>query len=145
MRDSTQVVNIRSEPAGANITIDGYECGKTPSSFALERKRPHQIILYKESYEPQIFNIQTKMSKRVMCSGLLPLGGGLVGCGAGLTIAGRGAGIAGAPIVGMGIGIGLIVGTVIGAATIGYDLLSGATYNLSPTAVNGILKASSQS
>ncbi len=54
----------------------------------LKRKCPHQVILAKEYYEPQVFDIQSKLSPRVCTNVLIPVGCILVGTGIALVYTG---------------------------------------------------------
>lgn len=43
-------VQIRSNPPGAVITVDGTERGETPAKISLKRKIPHTVTLSKEGF-----------------------------------------------------------------------------------------------
>lgn len=45
-----QKVSIYSDPAGADIEINGVEAGKTPATFRIKRAKDHVITLSKEGY-----------------------------------------------------------------------------------------------
>lgn len=45
-----QTVSIRSNPAGADVEIDGMSTGKTPLTTDLKRKKRHQIKIKKDGY-----------------------------------------------------------------------------------------------
>ena len=45
-----QDISIRSNPMGADVTIDGMPVGKTPVTTEVKRKRRHQIKVTKEGY-----------------------------------------------------------------------------------------------
>jgi hypothetical protein len=51
LRGNTQVVEIRSEPAGATVTIPGYEKRTTPAFFVLQRGRSYTVTLNKDGYK----------------------------------------------------------------------------------------------
>lgn len=45
-----QQITILSNPAGAEIHIDGVEAGKTPATLRVLRAKDHTVCLYKEGY-----------------------------------------------------------------------------------------------
>ncbi len=45
-----QKITIKSEPAGADIAIDGVEIGKTPTTFRIARATDHVVSLSMEGY-----------------------------------------------------------------------------------------------
>jgi hypothetical protein len=137
-----QKVLISSAPANAHITIDGYACGTTPQCFKLERKFPHLVVIEKEGYQPQTFNIHSKVSPKVASNVWAPVGLTLAGTGLALVATGGAtAGLAGA-VVGAGAVGGLLVGSVIGSAGAGVDLYSGAARDLSNREVHANLRES---
>jgi len=48
-----QYVNIRSEPAGASVFLDGKEVGRTPLRMAIDRTTDHLVFLKLEGYRPE--------------------------------------------------------------------------------------------
>lgn len=55
-----QNVQIRSNPSGAKIEVDGIDRGVTPASLKLKKGFNGQTIsLKKEGYEPRIFQPET--------------------------------------------------------------------------------------
>lgn len=134
-RGTTQNVAIQSEPTGANITIDGYVCGITPQSFELKRNYPHTVVIEKQGYKPQYFDLKSGVGGKVASNALLPIGGALAGAGFGLALTeGTMAGLGGALIL-MSTGIGCAVGAAIGVFGTGVDLCSGSARNLSNTEI----------
>ena len=101
IRGTTQPVTITSEPAGANIVIDGYDCGQTPQKVALARKFSHAISVEKQGYQRSTFFLEARKNNIDYLRPLTPLVttvsgvacGGLLGGGIGL-IAGVGSSMA---------------------------------------------------
>lgn len=52
IKGSTQEVGIASNPAGANVTINGELKGVTPTTLKLDRDKQYTIVLTKPGYEP---------------------------------------------------------------------------------------------
>jgi len=70
-----QKISITSEPAGADIAINGVEAGKTPATFRIIRAKDHIITLSKEGYHVHNEELTRQISS-VSVLYLLP--GGLV-------------------------------------------------------------------
>ncbi len=52
MQGSNQEVSIASTPAGARVTVDGLEAGRTPVVAKLKRKDKHNVRIELEGYAP---------------------------------------------------------------------------------------------
>lgn len=57
-----QKVTILSDPAGADIEINGVEAGKTPSTFRIVRAKDHEITLSKEGYHVHTVKLERSIS-----------------------------------------------------------------------------------
>jgi len=57
-----QRVTILSQPAGADITINGQEAGKTPATFMLVRSKNHEVSLSREGYHIETVNVKRSLS-----------------------------------------------------------------------------------
>lgn len=125
-RTRTQPVCISSEPAGAAINIDGYPCGTTPQTFALERNISHSIVVEKTGYPTQRRLLPSKTSYKLASNAMIPVVLAVVGAGVGLVATGGCiAGLDGAVVAITAMG-GLIAGTAVGALGTGVDLCTGA-------------------
>ncbi len=70
-----QKVTILSDPAGANIAINGVEAGITPATFRIIRAKDHVITISKEGYHEHTAQL-TRSISGVAALYLLP--GGLI-------------------------------------------------------------------
>ncbi|MBA2369046.1 MAG: PEGA domain-containing protein [Candidatus Protochlamydia sp.] len=135
-----ETVYVSSHPPGANVIIDGYDCGTTPQSVALQPKYAHEIVLEKAGYQPHFCVLEPKISKKKIGSNaLLPVGFAAVGAGAGYVAAGcTTMGLSAILIPAFAVA-GLAVGTVAGAVGTGVDLYSGDAKKLSTDKVHAHL------
>ena len=69
-------LNVSSEPAGANVVIDGTERGVTPLATKVERKKDHAVVLTKEGFEENQSRVESHLSWWVAGNVIL---GGVVG------------------------------------------------------------------
>lgn len=53
VKGTTQNIPISSDPAGADILIDGLFVGTTPTSIDVKRKRDHLVVIQKTDYVPE--------------------------------------------------------------------------------------------
>jgi PEGA domain len=138
-RGTKQEVLVTSNPAGASIEIDGYDCGQTPQTFLLARKSDHQILVSNE-HEAQSFILKSQISPYSTINLTAPLVGAGVGAGAGLIATGGSlSGLeAMAPIL-FGVA-GLAVGAAIALTGVGTDLFSGSAYTLDYSRVHADLQ-----
>jgi hypothetical protein len=51
---SYQNIAIESEPAGAEIFLDGKSVGATPQSLRISREQAHTVYLKKEGFRPEL-------------------------------------------------------------------------------------------
>lgn len=75
---TTQSVSISSDPAGADVQVDGNPVGVTPLSTELKRKHNHLVTISLDGYKTQQIPINKVMSGAV--AGNI-LAGGLIGWG----------------------------------------------------------------
>lgn len=125
-KQTYEPIVISSTPAGAHITIDGFDCGETPQAIEMSTNRSHQIVLEKQNYIPQNYLLKPKVSgSKLSHNVIFPIGvGALSAAGVGIAIAtttGSTLGWASLLIGGAGL-IGLAAGGVVGIAGVGVDL-----------------------
>ena len=58
-----QRVNVRSEPAGADIFLDGDLVKQTPARLELSTLQDHKVYLKKEGYRPELIVVERKRTK----------------------------------------------------------------------------------
>lgn len=75
---TTQSISISSDPAGAEVQVDGNPVGVTPLSTELKRKHNHLVTISLNGYKSQQITINKVMSGAV--AGNI-LAGGLIGWG----------------------------------------------------------------
>jgi len=63
---SLQRIAVTSEPAGAQVTIDGKQYLDTPFTAALARKREHTVAVAKPGYEPQTISLRRRVDREVV-------------------------------------------------------------------------------
>lgn len=73
-----QRVPISSSPTGAEVDIDGYYVGSTPTTVSITRKDSHLITLTKQGYEESVVRLNPQLSAAV--AGNI-IAGGFVGWG----------------------------------------------------------------
>jgi len=56
------VVAVRSEPAAAQIFVDGELEGETPARLALPRESDHSVYVKKEGYRPELVVVHSNRS-----------------------------------------------------------------------------------
>jgi len=59
---STEDLNIKSEPAGAKVVVDGADRGVTPLEVEVERKRPHTVVISMDGYKESTQRIESSKS-----------------------------------------------------------------------------------
>ena len=59
---TSQAVTIRSEPSGAEVTIDGTAAGTTPLTVQLRRRDQHLIEVSKEGAGKAVVTTTTRMN-----------------------------------------------------------------------------------
>lgn len=123
-RGAEQKILVDSNPQGASVTIDDYDCGITPQYIFLERNQPHQVLIEKPGYQTSAHYLQPKVSAAVTSNILTPLAGGALGTGIGLICSGATV-YGGLLIPGFAL-IGVALGSVIGIIGSGVDLYTGA-------------------
>jgi len=128
----TEIVTVNSNPQGADIKINGYSCGMTPQAFEMDVRYSHTIILEKENFLTQQYDLESKTKgRKLIRNAAYPI----VGCGVGVLIgyAAMGFSTSGlaliAPIFGGACGLG--VGSTIGVFGTGLDLYKGAARGFS--------------
>jgi hypothetical protein len=78
LRGDTQKMKIESEPAGAQLTVDG-KAYTTPAEVELKRKDAHRIAITKDGYRPITFNLESTWDGASMTDLALPGGSALMG------------------------------------------------------------------
>jgi hypothetical protein len=72
---------VDSNPSGASVTIDGYNCGITPQYVLLKRNQPHKVLIEKSGYQTSAHYLQPKESLATRSNPLFPIGGAALGAG----------------------------------------------------------------
>ena len=72
---TSQKVQVSSEPAGADVVVDGKDSYATPVRLRLERRRDHELVFIKAGYETQGLKMAHVLSEAV-CGNMF-LGGPL--------------------------------------------------------------------
>ena len=62
MQSTHQEVGVSSNPAGAQVSANGVQMGKTPVVLDLKRKNNHMIKVEMEGYQPYEITLVKKMS-----------------------------------------------------------------------------------
>ena len=57
--DTSPPVSIGSEPAGADVYVDGNLLGRTPAVIELSTKSSHTVVFRKEGYADRTYLLQT--------------------------------------------------------------------------------------
>lgn len=78
VRGDKQKMTIETDPAGANLTVDGQKY-TTPAQVLLKRKDAHRIAVEKEGYRPIAFNLESTWDGASMTDLALPGGSALMG------------------------------------------------------------------
>lgn len=138
MRAQEKKIEVVSEPTGAHITIDGYDCGTTPQAFMLSTKHSHWVTVEKEGYLPEQYYLQNQTSPIVASYAAAPLAGAAIGAGIAALAFGTDA-WAGAMIAVAGVG-GLAVGGAVGLFGLGVDLYSNSAKKLNAEIVQAELQ-----
>lgn len=127
-KQSYEPIVITSNPTGANITIDGYDCGQTPQPVEISTNYSHQIVVEKQNYEMQSYLLKPQKSGRKLCyNAVFPVAvGGLSAAAMAIALASTGGATYGlAPLVVAGAAvIGLAAGGALGVVGVGVDLFS---------------------
>jgi PEGA domain len=126
-KGSEQPITFSTEPAGADIFIDGVPQGQTPKVISLSTKRSHQVILAKKGYQEEQIPLNRKVKKKnIFLNG---------GAGVGIGVAVAGAAIIACPLYlctpfAPLLLIPVAAGCLVGGAGAGVDLATGAGYTL---------------
>ena len=78
IRGDRQKMTIETEPAGANLVVDGQKY-MTPAEVVLKRKEAHRITVDKDGYRPIAFNLESTWDGASMTDLALPGGSALMG------------------------------------------------------------------
>src|SRR4051794_28966841 len=78
IRGDKQKMTIETDPAGANLVVDGQKF-TTPAEVVLKRKDAHRIIVEKDGYRPIAFNLESTWDGASMTDLALPGGSALLG------------------------------------------------------------------
>jgi hypothetical protein len=78
IRGDKQKMTIETEPAGANLVVDGQKY-MTPAEVVLKRKEAHRITVDKDGYRPIAFNLESTWDGASMTDLALPGGSALMG------------------------------------------------------------------
>ena len=60
-KNKTAVVNINSDPDGADVYVNGNRMGKTPLPLNLSHKKPLTITFKKDGYEDKTYIVNTNV------------------------------------------------------------------------------------
>ena len=74
----TQAIPVASDPAFADVVVDGQSMGQTPTDITLTRKRNHLVILSKEGYRQKSIAVTRAIGYAVWGNAIA---GGLIGWG----------------------------------------------------------------
>jgi hypothetical protein len=78
IRGDKQKMTIETDPAGANLVVDGQKY-TTPAEVVLKRKDAHRITVEKDGYRPIAFNLESTWDGASMTDLALPGGSALLG------------------------------------------------------------------
>ena len=78
IRGDKQKMTIETDPAGANLVVDGQKF-TTPAEVVLKRKDTHRITVDKDGYRPIAFNLESTWDGASMTDLALPGGSALMG------------------------------------------------------------------
>ena len=78
IRGDKQKLMIETDPAGANLVVDGQKF-TTPAEVVLKRKDAHRITVEKDGYRPIAFNLESTWDGASMTDLALPGGSALMG------------------------------------------------------------------
>lgn len=78
IRGDKQKMMIETDPAGANLVVDGQKY-TTPAEVMLKRKETHRIAVEKDGYRPIAFNLESTWDGASMTDLALPGGSALMG------------------------------------------------------------------
>lgn len=136
VRGTTQNISVNSEPAGADIYINGLACGQTPKTFKFKRKYNYNVTLQKPGFQAMEFDLVTRRDTATALNLLFPV----VGTAAGyITIAamagGDLSGPAGSCFLLAGC-YGLAAGALLGIVAAGIDYGTGADRSFTISDVN---------
>lgn len=60
LRGTKQMVEIRTEPPGATVSIAGYETRTTPTFIMLARGHPHTVRIFKDGFKPYTMDLASQ-------------------------------------------------------------------------------------
>lgn len=78
LHGTTQEVEIRSAPHGANVTVDGRQLGTTPLKTKLKRGQPHVVQVEKQGYLAETVMTTTKMNAAPALNVIIGGGAGII-------------------------------------------------------------------
>jgi hypothetical protein len=78
VKGTTQAIPVSSDPAGADVKIDGNKVGQTPMSIDAKRKTDHLITFEKDGYQVESVAVTRNVGGAVFGN---IIAGGLVGWG----------------------------------------------------------------
>lgn len=128
-RGAEQKILVDSNPRGASVVVDGYDCGVTPQYVLLERKHAHRVQIEKEGYQTQVRYLEPQGGNARLSNVMTPFAIGGLGAGVGAIASGNDPWAAMVLIPG-GLLIGLAVGSVMGIAGAVVDSKTGADKTL---------------
>ena len=76
LNGTSQKIQVSSEPAGAEVTVDSKNIYTTPVKVRLERRRDHTLVITKDGFDARTVNVMHVLSESVCGNTLLfgPLG-----------------------------------------------------------------------
>lgn len=66
-----QRVTVRTNPAGAHVTVDGEPAGTTPTTIAVHRRRPHRVRVELAGHPPRDFRLKNALNPELLLNVLL--------------------------------------------------------------------------
>lgn len=78
LKGTTQKIPISSDPAGADVLVDGSLVGQTPTNVEMKRKHDHLVTIQKTGYRPKSVAVVKDVGGAVWGN---IIAGGLIGWG----------------------------------------------------------------
>jgi len=59
-----QDIDVRSQPSGATVTVNGEQVATTPATLALGRGSNHQVVISKEHFDPETIVVAPRPNEK---------------------------------------------------------------------------------
>ena len=59
---SPKQIPVNSDPPGAEIYVDGFPMGSTPTTLSLKKNKDYRVEIRKEGFKTQYYTINSKVS-----------------------------------------------------------------------------------